>query len=178
MSSKEKSDRTSNGEATKAPFLLEGLGLANRGAASNDDRVEDEAVFIALHLANHVSLLIGRAVVVNDTKTTLKSHVNGHLVLGDGVHGRRHKGSLERDALGDVGVKGDLGGREANVAREDEEVIVGQATVLNGVHELVEIEAIEGLVLAEHLEGSLVIKDLGSVDLSHCMYSLSAKEKG
>ena len=65
--------------------------------------------------------------------------------------------------------KDDLGGREANVAREDEEVIVGQAAVLDGVHELVKIEAIEGLVLLEHLEGALVIKDLGSVDLSHCV---------
>ena len=60
--------RTGDREATKAPFLLEGLGLANFGVASNDDGVEDEAVFIALHLADHVSLLVGRAVVVDDTK--------------------------------------------------------------------------------------------------------------
>lgn len=161
--------RTSDREATKAPFLLEGLGLANGGVAGNDDGVEDEAVFITLHLADHVGLLLGGAVVVDDTEATLKSHVNGHLVLSHSVHGRRDKGSLEGDALGDVGVEHDLGGGEANVARKDEEIIVGQATVLDSVHELVEVETIEGLVLLEHLEGALVIKDLGPVDGSHCI---------
>jgi hypothetical protein len=51
--------------------------------------------------------------VVNHTQTTKEGNVNGHVVLGDCVHGRRDKGSLERDALRDGGVEGDFGGGEA-----------------------------------------------------------------
>lgn len=158
---------TSDGEAAEAPFLLEGLGLANGGGAVNDDGVEDEAVLVALDLADHVGLGLGRAVVMDDTDTTLESHVDGHLVLSDSVHGRRDKGSLECDALGDGRVEDDLRGREANVAREEEEIVVGQTAVLGGVHELVEIEAIERLVLLEHIKGGLVVEDLRTGRSNH-----------
>ena len=110
--------------------------------------------------------------MVDDTQATLKGHVDGHLVLGDGVHGGGHKGRLERDALGDGGIEGDLGGREANVAGEDEEVVVGQTTVLGRVHELLSVEAIAGLVLGQDVHGRGVVEDRGvTVDGGHCVLS-------
>lgn len=51
--------------------------------------------------------------MVDDTKTTEKSHVDGHVVLGDGVHGGGQKRGLEGDALGDGRVELDLVGGEA-----------------------------------------------------------------
>lgn len=158
---------TCDGETAKAPFLLEGLGLLDGGAAVDNNGIEDEAVFVTLHLANHVSLLVGGAVVVDDTNTTLKSHVNGHLVLRDSVHGGRHEGSLEGDTLGDGRVENDLGSREANVSWQQQEIIVCQATMLGGVHELVDVEAIMSLVVLEQLECLGVVEDLGSVDGRH-----------
>jgi len=104
---------TSDGEATETELLLEGNGLADGGLGGDDNGVEDETVLVALDLADHLGLLIGRAVVVNNTETTEESHVDGHVVLGDSVHGRREEGSLEGDALGDGRVKGDLVGGEA-----------------------------------------------------------------
>lgn len=102
--------------------------------------------------------------MVNDTQTALESHVDGHLVLSDRVHGGRDEGSLEGDALGDGGIKRHRGGGKANVARQKEEIVVRQATMLGGVHQLVQVEAILLLVLAEHLEGGAVVEDGGG----HC----------
>lgn len=159
---------TCDWETAETPLLLESLCLTESGVTGNDNRVEDEAVLITLHLANHVGLSIRGAVVVNDTETTLESHVNSHLVLSDSVHGRGHKRRLDGNALGDGGVKDHLRGREANVARQQQEVIVGQTTVLGRVHELMEIKAIVGLVLLEHLQGSGVVKRTSeSVDGRH-----------
>ena len=104
---------TSDRETTEAPPLLQSLRLSDCGLGGDDDGVQDEAVLETLDLADHLGLLVGRAVVVNNTKTTEESHVDGHVVLGDGVHGRGEKGGLEGDALGDGRVKGDLVGGEA-----------------------------------------------------------------
>lgn len=142
---------TSDGEATKAPFLFESLSLANSGVFGDEDWVVDEAILVSLHLADHFSLIFWRAVVVNDTNTALKSHVDGHFVLGHGVHGRGHKGGLERDALGNGRIKGDIGGGEANVAGKEEKVIVGQTAVDLGVHQIMDAESITGFVLLEDL---------------------------
>lgn len=152
---------TCDGETTETPLLLESLGLTNGGVAVNDNGVKDEPVLVALDLANHVGLGLGGAVVVDDSKTALQSHMNGHLVLGNGVHGGRHEGGLESDTLGDGGIKRHLRGRKANVARQQQEVIIGQTAVLGRVHELVDVKAILGLVLVEHVEGGGVVEDLG-----------------
>lgn len=109
--------------------------------------------------------------MVNDTQTSLESHVDSHLVLRDSVHGGRHEGSLESDALGDGGVECYLGGREANVARHQQEVIVRKTAVLGSIHELVDIETIGSLVFLEHIEGGGVVKHLAGaegVESSHC----------
>ena len=163
---------TSHGKTTETPLLLEGNGFANSGVPIDDNRVEDEAVLVALHLADHVGLSIGGTVVVDHTQTTLESHVDGHLVLCDRVHGRRDEGGLESDPLGDRRIKHDLGGGKPNVAREQQEVIVSQTTMLGRVHELMKIQPIAALVLLEHLQGLGEVRDLGGAidggSGSHC----------
>ena len=104
---------TSDREATEAPLGLQLLGLADGGLGREDNGVKDEAVLVSLHLANHLSLGLGGAVVVNDTETTEQGHVDGHVVLGDGVHGRRQKRSLQRDTLGNGGIKRHIRGGES-----------------------------------------------------------------
>lgn len=51
--------------------------------------------------------------MVNDTQATEQSHVNGHVVLSNGVHGGGQKGGLQGDTLGNRGVKRDIGSGEA-----------------------------------------------------------------
>lgn len=149
---------TGDGETAEAPFLLESAGLADGGLLGDDDRVGDEAVLVPLNLAHHVGLAVGRAVVVDNTQTALQSHVDGHLMLGDRVHGRGQEGRLQGDALGDGRVEVDLGGGEADVARQDQEVVVRQATVLLGVHEVVNAEPITVRVLRQVLDGVLEVQ--------------------
>lgn len=162
MLSADKTGRlTSHRESTETPFLLKSLSLVDGGVLGDDDRVVDEAVLVALDLADHVGLSIGRAVVVDDTDATLQSHMDGHLVLGDRVHGGGDEGGLERDALRDGGIEGDVGGGEANVARQEEEVIVRQTAVNLGVHEILNAESIAGFILLEDLLGLGVVQDLG-----------------
>lgn len=152
---------TCNGEPPETPFLLEGLSLPDGRLAVDHDRVKDEAVLVPLDLADHVGLGIGRAVVVNDAQTALKGHVDGHLVLCDGIHGAGDEGGLEVHSFSDGGIEHDLGGREADVARQQQEVVVGQTAMFSGIHKLMEIKAIAALVLVKHLQGGSVVKDLG-----------------
>jgi hypothetical protein len=86
--------------------------------------VQDESVLILLDLADHVGLLLRSAIVVDNADTAEESHEDGHLGLGDGVHGRGHERQLQRDALGNLGIEGDFMGSEANVAGQDKEVVV------------------------------------------------------
>ena len=97
--------------------------------------------------------------MVDDTDTALESHVNGHLVLGDGIHGRGDQGHLEGDALGDGGIEGDGRGGEANVTRKEQEIIVGETALGLGVHEIADVEAITTLVLLEDLHGGGVVQE-------------------
>lgn len=118
--------------------------------------------------------------MVDDTQTTEQSHVDGHVVLSDSVHGRRQKRSFQRDALGNGGVQSDIGGREAYISQilldrarksriwgrltdvtgEDEEVIVGQSSVLVGVQKSVHVQPILRGIGLRNLNGLGVVLDL------------------
>lgn len=145
---------------------------------AEDDWVEDEAVLVTLDLLDHLGLLIWRAVVVDNTETSLESHGDGHLVLSDGVHRRGDEWSLEGDALGDWGVEGDSGGWKANVAWEDEEVVVGEASVLVGVEELGDIQSITDLVLVlEDLQGLGRVEDLLALGKAQASWNVAVGER-
>lgn len=53
--------------------------------------------------------------MVDHSKTAQKSHVDSHVMLGHGIHGRRQKRSFQGDTLGDWSVKIDIRRREAYV---------------------------------------------------------------
>lgn len=74
--------------------------------------------------------MLGRAVVVNDPDTTTKGHSDGHVGLGDGVHGRGYEGGFEGDFFGKRRVKVDLVRGEVNIPGQDDEVVVGQAVAV------------------------------------------------
>lgn len=116
---------TSDREATEAPFGLQVLSLADGGLGGEDDGIEDEAVLVSLDFTDHLGLVLSAAVVVDDTQTTEQSHMNGHVVLGDSVHGGGQQRSLQRNTLSDGGVQNGIGSREVwcsqvrNMARTD-----------------------------------------------------------
>lgn len=151
----------SDWETTESPLLLQELDILNGLVLGEDNWVEDEAVLVTLDLLDHLGLLIWRAVVVDNTKATLKSHGDSHLMLGDGVHRRRDEWSLEGDSLGDWRLEVDGRGWEANVTWKDEEIVVCEPTVLVGVEELLNGQAITLLVLVlEDVHGGAGVEDL------------------
>ena len=64
--------------------------------------------------------------MMDTTEATKKCHVDGHVCLRDGVHGRRDEGQLEGDALCNFGVQGHIAGGKANVPWEDEKVVIAR----------------------------------------------------
>lgn len=64
--------------------------------------------------------------MVDEADTSKEGHVDGHIGLGDGVHGGGDEGEVERDTLGDLRVEFYIGGGESNVSGEDEEVVVAE----------------------------------------------------
>lgn len=154
---------TSDGETAEAPLFLQLTGLTDGGLGRDDDGVEDEAVLVTLDLADHLGLLLDRAVVVDHTNATKKGHVDSHVGLGNGVHGRGGEGGLEGDVAGELGGHVDLGGREANVARQEQEVVVCLTAHLLLVQKLVDGDTILGLILLEQLEGLGGVLDLDAV---------------
>ena len=61
---------------------------------------------------------------MHDAHASEKGHVDCHVGLGDGVHGRGGEGRFEGDGAGEFGGEVDAGGGEADVTREEEEVVV------------------------------------------------------
>jgi hypothetical protein len=104
---------TSDRETTEAPGRLKLLGLRNGGLGRDNDRVENETILVSLDLADHLGLVFGRAVVMDNTETSEKRHVDGHVVFSDSVHRRGQKRRFQGNALGDRGIKGNFGSRES-----------------------------------------------------------------
>ena len=118
---------TSDGDTGKSVLLLDPTNVSYGVRGLHDNGIQDESVLVALDLADHLGLLLSRAVVVDDTTASEEGHEDGHVALGDSVHGGRHERELQRDALGDLGVEDDLVSRESDVSREDKEVIVTES---------------------------------------------------
>lgn len=110
---------TSDREATEAPLGLQLLGLTNGGRGRDDNGVQNETVLVSLNLADHLSLILRGAVVVDNTQTTEKSHVDSHVVLGDSVHGGGQKRGLQGDTLGNRGIQRDIGSGEAYMGQNE-----------------------------------------------------------
>ncbi len=149
---KEGGSLTSHRETTETPLLFESLCFSDRGIATKHNRINDEAVLVSLHLLNHLGLLVGRAVVVDDTQTTLQSDGNSHFVLSDGIHGGGDKWCLEGNALGDWRLQRDFGRGEANVTWQNQEIIVCQTSVLLRIQKALDVESITLLILLEGLD--------------------------
>ena len=81
-------------------------------------------------------------------------HGNGHVALRDSVHGAAHERRLESDVPGDAAFCHDFMRTEVNFARQEEEVVVGQASVDGRVHKLADGETIGSVVGLENSEGS------------------------
>ena len=88
-------------------MLLQVFSFIHSRLWGEDNWLRDEAVLEPLHLSDHLRLLIWGAVMMYYTETSEKSHVDGHLVLGHGVHRRGEQWGLQRDSLRYGRIEGD-----------------------------------------------------------------------
>lgn len=164
---------TSDGDTTETKTFLDLEHVTDGGVGVEAERLGDETVFVLLDLANDASLLLGAHVVVDDTHTTHQTHGDGHLGLGDRVHGRREERSVEGDVLGHLGAEADVGSGEVDESGKNEKVVVSETTVLARVDELGHAKTIAsgiGLEVLERLrrrEDRRVLGDLETVASGH-----------
>lgn len=62
-----KREPTSHRETSKSPGRLQFLGLRNGGLRGDNDRVENKPVLVSLDFTDHLGLVFGRAVVMDNT---------------------------------------------------------------------------------------------------------------
>lgn len=67
--------------------------------------------------------------------------------------------------------------RRTNVAREDEEVVVGQAAVVLGVEQGLNIDTIALGVLLEHIKGRVEIEDLLLVQDGDLLHAVTVEDR-
>ena len=69
---------TCDWKAAKPPPLLQLFGFTDGGVWGQNDRIEDEAVFVSLDFSDHGGLVFCRAVVMYDAQSAQQSHMDGH----------------------------------------------------------------------------------------------------
>lgn len=123
------------------------------GGELEHDWICDEAVFVPLDGADHGSLRCSGLIMMNNANAAKEGETDGHVGLGDGVHGATQKGRFQRDVAGDLGLGADVRGREINLSGKHKEIVVCEATLDARVHELLYREAIRRWVCLEVNEG-------------------------
>jgi len=76
--------RTGDGDAAETELILDGENVRNGVVLGQADRIGDESVLELLDFADHLGLLLGSAVVVEDTDTSEQ-------LAGGGIKGNGKK---------------------------------------------------------------------------------------
>ncbi len=82
----------------------EPLGVFQAGVGGQGDGVGYHARFASLDAMDHFRLDVDGEVFVDDPEPALPGHGNGHLGLGDGVHGCGEDGDVKGQAAGEAGL--------------------------------------------------------------------------
>jgi len=102
-------------------------GLAQRAVGTERDRIEDHPALAPLHPVHLRGLALGRHVLVEDAHAAGPRHRDGHVGLGDGVHGGGDQRNVEGDRAGEAADRRDLARMHRGVARHQQDVVEGEA---------------------------------------------------
>ena len=112
--------------AEHAQLLGKRHDLPYRVLRGDDDRVAQDAGFVALDLRDLGGLVGNAEVFVHDADTAFLGDGNGKPRFGHGVHGRRHQRQVELDVARKLrGERGVLG-QNLGVSRDQQHVVEGQ----------------------------------------------------
>jgi hypothetical protein len=103
------------------------IGLAQRAVGTERDRVENHPALAPLHPVHLRGLALGRHVLVEDAHAAGPRHRDGHVGLGDGVHGGGDQRDVEGDGAGEAADSHDLARMHRGVSRHQEDIVEGEA---------------------------------------------------
>ncbi len=111
------------GDAVLAAALVE---LLEGGLRVDRDRVGDHPGLGPLHEVDLVGLVLDREVAVQHAEAALARHRDRHPRLGHGVHRGGDQRHAQRDLTGQPRGRVDLGRDDVGLAREQQDVVVGE----------------------------------------------------
>ena len=103
------------------------VGFAERAVGAERDRVEDHPALAALDPVDFGGLPLDRHVLVQHADAAGPRHGDGHVGLGNGVHGGGDERDVERDGAGEAAGGGDLARVHGRVPRHEQNVVEGEA---------------------------------------------------
>ena len=115
-----------DGEAGDAVLAADPVEVLEGGVGADGDRVGDDPRLGPLHQVDLVGLVLDRQVAVQHAEPALAGHRDRHPRLGDGVHGGADEGHADGELPGQPGGGVDVGRREVGVARQQQDVVVGE----------------------------------------------------
>ena len=92
-----------NWKSRDAHLIRHGHNLAHGVLGRDDDRVEQDATFVALDLGDFSSLFLCAQVFMNNPHAALLGNRNGQASFCDRIHGGRHQGQIQSDAARELG---------------------------------------------------------------------------
>jgi hypothetical protein len=87
------------------------------------DRIDDHAAFRALHLVDFGGLLLDGEIAMNNAEPALLRQRDGHVRLGDRVHGGADDGNVEADVASELRLRAGLRGNYIGARRQQKNVI-------------------------------------------------------
>ncbi len=90
------------------------------------DRIDDHAALGALDLVDFAGLLLDGEVAVNDAETSLLCQGDCHARLGHGIHRRADDGNIQRNFLGQMGLRVHRCRHHIGLGRQQQHIIEGQ----------------------------------------------------
>ncbi|EPY30023.1 IMP dehydrogenase [Angomonas deanei] len=121
-------------ENTTDPFCFFNVhNFVNGGIGGNRLGARNKPISERLDRLHHLHLTLHGTVVVEDTNAAHEGHRLRHFILGNGIHRAADDRNVEPYLLGELTGDIHVRGGEVNEAGEDDEVIVGEAVLLEEV---------------------------------------------
>ena len=91
-----------------------------------EKRIGNDAVLRALYLIDLGGLILNGHILVDHADTALTGNGDGHIGLGDRVHGRGHQGDIQGNILGQLGGQIHFVGQHIGLCRDQQNIVKGQ----------------------------------------------------
>ena len=118
--------RLADGHTADLVFTHQILRVLGQVPGREEKRIGNDAVLRALYLIDLRGLILNGHILVNYADTALTGNGDGHIGLGDRVHGRGHQGDIQGNILGQLGGQIHFVGQHIGLCRDQQNIVKGQ----------------------------------------------------